>query len=37
MTNLRTGKSTVLLWSDFKFRTDLDAGDFTRTALKRVR
>ena len=37
MTNHRTGKSTVLLWSDFKFRTDLDAGDFTRTALKRVR
>ncbi len=37
MTNHRTGKSTVLLWSDFKFRTGLDAGDVTRTALKRVR
>ena len=37
MTNHLTGKSTVLLWSDFKFGTDLDVGDFTRTALKRVR
>ncbi len=37
MTNLLTGKSTVLLWSDYKFGTDLDAKDFTKTALKRVR
>ena len=37
MTNHLTGKSTVLLWSDYEFGTDLDAGDFTRTALKRVR
>ena len=37
MTNHLTGKSTVLLWSDFEFGTDLDLGDFTRTALKRVR
>ncbi len=37
MTNLLTGKSTVLLWSDYKFGTDLDAKDFTRTALKRIR
>ena len=37
MMNLLTGKSTVLLWSDYEFGTDLDSGDFTRTALKRVR
>ena len=37
MTNLLTGKSTVLLWSDYKFGTDLDAKDFTKTALKRIR
>ena len=37
MTNHLTGKSTVLLWSDFEFGTDMDAGDFTKTALKRVR
>ena len=37
MTNLLTGKSTVLLWSDVEFGTDLDVGDFTKTALKRAR
>ncbi len=37
MTSHLTGKSTVLLWSDFEFQTDLDIGDFTKTALKRVR
>ena len=37
MTNHLTGKSTVLLWSDYEFGTDLDLGDFTKTALKRVR
>ena len=37
MTNHLTGKSTVLLWSDYEFGTDLDVGDFTKTALKRVR
>ena len=37
MTNHLTGKSTVLLWSDYEFGTDLDLGDFTQTALKRVR
>ena len=37
MTNHLTGKSTVLRWSDYEFGTDLDIGDFTRTALKRVR
>ena len=37
MTNHLTKKSTVLLWSDYKFGTDLDHSDFTQTALKRVR
>lgn len=37
MTNLLTGKSTVLLWSDYEFGADLDTKDFTRTALKRIR
>ncbi len=37
MTNHLTGKSTVLLWANYKFRTDLDLDDFTRTALKRAR
>ncbi len=37
MTNHRSGKSTVLLWSDYEFGTDLDTGDFTKTALRRAR
>ncbi len=37
MTNTLTGKSTILLWSNYAFTTGLDAGDFTRTALKRIR
>ena len=37
MTNHLTGKSTVLNWSDYEFGTDLDASDFTKTALKRAR
>ena len=37
MTNHLTGKSTVLHWSDYEFGTDLDLGDFTKTALKRAR
>jgi len=37
MTNHLTGKSTVLNWTDYEFGTDLDEGDFTRTALKRAR
>ena len=37
MTNHLTGKSTVLRWTDYEFGTDLDEGDFTKTALKRVR
>ena len=37
MTNHVTGKSTVLLWSDYEFQTDLELADFTRTALRRAR
>ena len=37
MTNHLTGKGTVLVWQDYEFETDLDLGDFTKTALKRVR
>ena len=37
MTSHLTGKSTELLWSDYEFQTDLDVGDFTNTALRRVR
>ncbi len=37
MVNHLTGKSTVLRWKDYKFRTRLKDRDFTRTGLKRVR
>ena len=37
MTNHLTGKSTDLVWAEYEFGTDLDLGDFTRTALKRAR
>ncbi len=37
MVNHLTGKSTVLNWSNFRFRTNLDDGEFTQTALRRVR
>ena len=37
MMNHLTGKSTVLRWTDYEFGTDLDVGDFTKTALKRIR
>jgi len=37
MVNHLTGKSTVMHWSDFRFRTELNERDFTRTGLKRVR
>ena len=35
MTNHKTGKSTQLLWSKFKFGTGLDETDFSRTSLTR--
>ena len=37
MVNHLTGASTVLEWTDFRFRTNLDDGEFTQTALRRVR
>ena len=37
MTNHRNGKSTVLAWTDYEFGTDLDADDFSKTALRRAR
>ena len=37
MVNHLTGKSTVLSWADFEFRTDLNPRDFTKTGLKRAR
>lgn len=37
MVNHLNGKSTVMLWSDYKFGTDVTEREFTRTGLKRVR
>ncbi len=37
MVNHLTGAATVLQWTGFQFRTDLDDGEFSRTALRRVR
>lgn len=37
MVNHLTGKSTVLTWKDFEFRTQLKERDFTQTGLKRMR
>ena len=37
MMNHLTGASTVLHWTDFRFRTNLDENEFTQTALRRVR
>ena len=37
MENHQTGKSTTLTWSNFQFRTGLDARDFDKNALKRAR
>ena len=37
MANHLTGKTTVLTWTDYRFRTGLDAGAFTQTGLRRAR
>ena len=37
MINHQTGKSTVLSWKDYKFRTGLKDSDFTRNSLKRAK
>ena len=36
MVNHQTGKSTELIWSDWKFKTGLKDDDFTRTRLQQV-
>lgn len=37
MENHQTGKSTLLTWKDYRFRTGLTDADFTRNSLKRAR
>lgn len=37
MENHQTGKSTRLIWSDYRFRTGLDERDFDRSSLARTR
>ncbi len=37
MVNHLTGKSTVLTWADYQFRTKLKERDFSKTGLKRAR
>ena len=37
MVNHLTGKSTVLTWENYQFRTDLAAREFTQTGLRRTR
>ena len=37
MVNHQTGKSTLLKWSDFRFRTGLTDRDFDKNSLKRAR
>ena len=37
MQNHQTGKSTLLLWSDYKFRNGFRDRDFNRNSLKRAR
>ena len=37
MENHLTGASTVLEWTDYRFRTGLDESEFTQPALRRVR
>jgi outer membrane lipoprotein-sorting protein len=37
MQNHQTGKSTLLSWQEYRFRTGLDEADFNRNSLKRAR
>lgn len=37
MVNHQTGKSTLLSWSDFQFKTGLNDKDFSRNSLKRAK
>ncbi len=37
MENHQTGKSTLLLWENYEFKTDLVERDFNRNSLRRAR
>jgi outer membrane lipoprotein-sorting protein len=37
MVNHQNGKSTTLIWSDYKFQTGLKSSDFNKNSLKRAR
>ena len=37
MNNLQSGKSTLLVWNEYKFRTGLQDKDFNKNSLKRAR
>lgn len=37
MENHQTGKSTLLTWNNYKFKTGLDDNDFSRNSLQRAR
>jgi hypothetical protein len=37
MENHQTGKSTLLKWEDYNFKTGLTDSDFSRNSLKRAR
>jgi len=37
MVNHQTGKSTRLLWKNYRFRTGLSSRDFTKNSMKRMR
>lgn len=37
MENHQTGKSTILHWTNYRFKTGIDEGDFNRASLKRVK
>ena len=37
MVNFQTGKSTILSWKDYKFKTGLEEKDFNRNSLKRAK
>lgn len=37
MINHQNGKSTTLVWADYKFQVGLKESDFNRNSLKRAR
>ena len=37
MLNHLTGASTVLKWTDFRFRNNLEDSEFTHLSLRRIR